>query len=67
MINYIFTLFRTQNRYLNTFLTVIFIAPFNMIGLVVSILPQKKELYLTNIITIKKKVINLRDNQQLFY
>jgi len=53
-INYIFTLFRTKNRYINTLLTIIFITPFNIIGLLVSVLPKKSELYLTNVVVVKK-------------
>ena len=52
---YIWTLFRTKSRYLNTLFTIIFITPFNIIGLIFAIFPRSKDLYMTNVVMIKKK------------
>lgn len=54
-INSIFTLFLTKNRYLNTLLTILFISPFNLIGICISLIPSSKQLYLTNLIIARKK------------
>ncbi len=52
---YIFTLFQTKNRILNTFFTVLFITPFNILGILFSlIMPKSKDLYHNNIVLAKK-------------
>lgn len=53
-INYIFCLFQTNNRYLNTFMTILFISPFNIVGILFSIFPKNTDLYITNMILLKK-------------
>lgn len=52
---YVFTLFQTKNRYVNTVFTCLFITPINLLGLVFSvILPKKKDLYFNNVVLARK-------------
>jgi SAM-dependent methyltransferase len=54
-INYIFCLFLSKNRYLNTLLTMIFITPFNILGLLFCLLPKNESLYITNLLLLRKQ------------
>jgi SAM-dependent methyltransferase len=52
---YIYSLFQTKSRYLNTIFTVIFISPINLIGLIIAwLLPKNYDLYHNNIVLAKK-------------
>lgn len=56
---YLYKKILTQNNYLNVFLTILLISPFNLFGELLSkIMPQNDDLYLDNIILAKK----IRDN-----
>ncbi len=53
--DYIFKVTLTKNKYINLLTTLIFMAPVNIIGLVLSkILPKNNDLYLDNIVLAKK-------------
>lgn len=53
--DYIFKVTITRNVYLNLFITLILMAPVNIIGLILSkILPRNDDLYLDNIVLAKK-------------
>ncbi len=53
--DYVFKVTRTKSFYFNMLITLIIMAPINIIGLVVSkILPKNEDLYLDNIILAKK-------------
>lgn len=53
--DYIFKVTMTKNVYINLLLTLILIAPINIIGLILSkILPKNDDLYLDNIVLAKK-------------
>lgn len=54
-INYIYGFFVSKNRYLNTLLTVLFITPFNFLGLLFIFFPVNKDFYFSNILLVKKK------------
>lgn len=52
---YIYKVTLTNNKYLNLFLTIVLMAPINILGLVFSkILPKNNDLYLDNVILTKK-------------
>jgi SAM-dependent methyltransferase len=52
---YIYTLFQTKSRSLNIVLTAIFISPFNVAGILLSlIMPKSKDLYHNNVVLAKK-------------
>jgi SAM-dependent methyltransferase len=52
---YIYKIVLTKNRYINILITLILMAPVNIIGLVLSmILPKNDDLYLDNIVLAKK-------------
>jgi len=52
---YIYKVFFTKNIYINLFLTLILIAPSNIVGLLLSrVLPKNDDLYLDNIILARK-------------
>lgn len=53
-INYIYVNFASKNKYINVILTVIFISPFNLIGLLCLVLPVNTDLYFSNILLLKK-------------
>lgn len=53
-INMIFNIFSSKNRYFNTIFTFFLISPLNIIGLVLYVLPSKKDLYMTNHFLVKK-------------
>lgn len=55
--NYIFNLFMTKNRYMNTLFSCIILTPFNIIAIILACLPISKSLYLSNMVVIKKKII----------
>ena len=56
LILYVFHLFQTNNKMLNILLTIIFIAPLNLLGIIlVNIVPKNRSLY-HNIVLIAKKV-----------
>jgi SAM-dependent methyltransferase len=55
---YIYHLFRTSNKFLNLFCTIIFISPFNLLGVIFAwILPRKNGLYHNNVILVQKPLI----------
>ena len=52
---YIFSLFQTRNRLLNTLLTLVFISPLNLLGLLVTfILPRNHDLFFNNVMLVQK-------------
>ena len=52
---YLYKILNTRNSYLNLILCVIFMAPFNIIGSIISkILPRNNDLYLDSIVLAKK-------------
>jgi len=56
---YIFKVTVSQNKYLNMLLTLILMAPFNIIGeILAKVLPKNEDLYLDNIILAKKVAID---------
>lgn len=53
--SYLFELFNGKNRFLNTFLTILIISPFNVLGiLITNLLPKKKEYYNNLIVLVEK-------------
>jgi len=53
--DYIFKVTLTKSKYINLILTLVLMAPINISGLVLSkILPRNNDLYLDNIILVKK-------------
>jgi SAM-dependent methyltransferase len=55
LINYIYAFFATKSRYLNTLLTILFITPFNILGLICFLFPRNKDLYFNNVLLVQKK------------
>lgn len=53
-INYIYNAFNSKNIYIKTTLTIIFISPLNLIGLLFFAFPKSKDLYFNNVVFIKK-------------
>ncbi|MDF1548083.1 MAG: class I SAM-dependent methyltransferase [Bacteroidales bacterium] len=52
---YIYELIATKNKYLNLLINSIFVAPFTILGVVIStVLPKRKSLYFNNIVLAKK-------------
>ena len=54
LITYVYTSFASKNKYLNTVLTLIFVTPLNLIGLLFLFFPNNKDLYFSNILFLKK-------------
>jgi len=55
LILYVFSLFSTKNPITNTAMTILFISPFNLIGIVLTaIVPRRKELFFNSIVVVEK-------------
>jgi len=53
---YLFKILQTNNPYFNLLLTILLMAPFNMMGVILAkILPNNQDLYLDNIVLARKK------------
>ncbi len=53
---YLFKILHTNNSYINLIITVLLMAPFNMIGIILAkVLPDNEDLYLDNIVLARKK------------
>jgi SAM-dependent methyltransferase len=53
---YLFKILQTKNPYFNLILTILLMAPFNIIGIILAkVLPNNQDLYLDNIVLARKK------------